>query len=157
MQMIFIASSVFQKVKNHFPACGEKCLKQDASMYYPVMVIVRKADFYNKYKARISELNELGNRAFICFRRYAPYDHDLFSFWASCKFFSEHAERKVIWSSEKQEGITNLHGHMEFLRCICSDNFAQHISNPLRQYNFDESSKKTASARALRCGKFLYL
>ena len=30
MQMIFITSSVFHKVKNHFPACGEKCLKQDA-------------------------------------------------------------------------------------------------------------------------------
>ncbi len=49
-------------------------------MLSKVMVIVRKADFYNKYKARISELNELGNRAFICFRRYAPYDHDLCSF-----------------------------------------------------------------------------
>ena len=47
-QMIFITSSVFLKVKNHFPACGEKCLKQDASWYSPVMVIVRKADFYNK-------------------------------------------------------------------------------------------------------------
>ena len=30
MQIHFILSSVFLKVKNHFPACVEKCLKQDA-------------------------------------------------------------------------------------------------------------------------------
>ena len=39
--MIFIASSVFLEVKDHFPACGEKCLKQDASAFSLVMVIVR--------------------------------------------------------------------------------------------------------------------
>ena len=53
--MIFIASSVFLKVIDHFPACEEKCLKQDASVYSKVMVIVRKADLYNK-KEQIPEL-----------------------------------------------------------------------------------------------------
>ncbi len=48
MQMIFITSFVFLKVKDYFPACEENCLKQGALKYLLVMVIVRKTDYYNK-------------------------------------------------------------------------------------------------------------
>ena len=156
MQMIFITSSVFQKVKNHFPACGEKCLKQDAFVYYQVMVIVRKADFYNKYKARISELSELGNRAFICFRRYAPYDHDLYISFVSvlqvlfgaCIRESDLTLRKTRGYNESAwtDGISKVH----LLRQLR----AAYIQS-LSQYNFDEMQQKDCSCtlpkRRKRC------
>ena len=62
--MIFIASSVFLKVKDHFPACEEKCLKQDASVYSKVMVIVRKADLYNKKRTNPRAHFEFGDSFF---------------------------------------------------------------------------------------------
>ena len=77
MQMIFISLSVFLKVKDYFPACVEKCLKQDESKYSNVMVIVRKADLCNK-KTRIPELILSSViRVFNCCRCAAPYDHDI--------------------------------------------------------------------------------
>ena len=154
--MIFITSSVFLEIKNHFPACGEKCLKQDASWYSPVMVIVRKADFYNK--KRTNTRAHFWVRVFVLLfvvGAYAPNDHDLYSLYErpASSFRSMH-KWKVIWPIEKQEGITNLHEQMKFLRCICSDNFAQHIFNPQANIISMKCSKKTAARPRLGHGKF---
>ena len=64
MQMIFISLSVFLKIKDYFPACEEKCLKQDDSWYSSVMVIVRKADLCNKKTTNHRAHSEFGDSWF---------------------------------------------------------------------------------------------
>ena len=110
------------------------------------MVIVRKADCYNKYTAQNSELIELGICAFICFRRYAPYDHDLYISFVSvlqvlfgaCNKESDLTFRKTRGYNESAwtDGISKVH----LLRQLR----AAYIQSR-DQYNFDEKQQKYCS------------
>ena len=119
------------------------------------MVIVRNADCYNKYKAQNSELIELGICAFICFRRYAPYDHDLFSFlsvlqvlFGACSKESDLTLRKTRGYNESAwtDGISMVH----LLRQLRAAYIQSH-----GQYNFDEKQQKDCSPARYRKGQSL--